>query len=307
MPRPKRTRRIVRDRVDRGFSIRGRTHWHRQRSRWRFRDRSHHQAVRRVRATPGLADLDEPSAALRYWDRDCGRPIHARAGSLRSPDFRRTGRAAKGRRKVRCRLRRRERETQCHDGRRGVQGHQLRGSHRAELAKAGDLDRRGQPEVPSGRSRLAGRAPPIEPSWGCLSRRRLRNRTPQRRANASASAWFRTPRRALRSSFLRSCRKSELRRRYSQAKPGGSSDRSSSYAPGVRQSARLIGVVSTGKWPISRPVGMISDKREGGGSVRPGAATSVAVEAGNGIVARASPERRGLRSPCSGGHCMGGI
>jgi hypothetical protein len=91
-----------------------------------------------------------------------------------------------------------------------------------------------------------------------LSRWRLRNRTPQRRANASASALSRTPRRAARSSFLRSCWKSELRRRYSQAKPGASSDRSSSYAPGVRQSARLIGVVSTGKWPISRPVGMIS-------------------------------------------------
>ena len=75
------------DRVDHGFSIRGRTHRHRQTARWRFRDRSHHQAVRRARATPGLADLGEPSAALRDWDRGCGRPSHARAGSRRSPDF----------------------------------------------------------------------------------------------------------------------------------------------------------------------------------------------------------------------------
>jgi hypothetical protein len=36
-----------------------------------------------------------------------------------------------------------------------------------------------------------------------------------------------------------------LQRRYSQAKPGASSDRNSSYAPGASQSARLIGVVST--------------------------------------------------------------
>ena len=213
---------------------------------------------RAVARALGLADLDGSSTVLRDWGRGCGRPNHAKAGSRRSPDFRRTGRAAKGRRKVRCRPRRRERETRSHDGRRGVQGHQLRRSDLAESANVGDLDRRGQLEVPSGRSRLAGRAPPTEPSWGCLSRRRSRNRTPQRRANASASAWFRTPRRAVRSSFPRSCWKSELRRRYSQAKPGASSDRSSSYAPGVRQSARLIGVVSTGKWPISRPVGMIS-------------------------------------------------
>ena len=246
------------DRVDRGFSIRGRTHRHRQTERRQFHDRSHHQAVRRGRATPRLGGLCVPSVALRDSARGCGRPSHARAGSQRWSGFRRTGRAAKGRRVVRCRSRQRGRETRCHDGRRGVQDHQRRGSKREAPRKAVSPDRRGHPEAPSGRSRLAGRAPPIEPSWGCLSRRRLRNRTPQRRANASASAWFRTPRRAARSSFLRCCWKSELRRRYSQAKPGASSDRSSSYAPGVRQSARLIGVVSTGNWPISRPVGMIS-------------------------------------------------
>jgi hypothetical protein len=38
---------------------------------------------------PRLAGLSEPSAAFRDWDRGCGRPIHARAGSRRSPDFRR--------------------------------------------------------------------------------------------------------------------------------------------------------------------------------------------------------------------------
>jgi hypothetical protein len=210
------------DRVDHGLSIRGRTRRHRQTERWRFRDKSHHQAVRRVHATPGLAGLDGPSATPRDWVRGCGRPSHARAGSRRSPDFRRTGRGATGRRKVRCRRRQCGRETRCHDGRRGVQGHQPRCLERAGGAKVGGLDRQVQREVPSGRSRLAGRAPPIEPSWGWLSRRRPRNRTPQRRANASASAWFRTPRRAARSSFLRSCWKSELRRRYSQAKPGAS-------------------------------------------------------------------------------------
>ena len=63
--------------------------------RWRFRDRSHHQAVRRGRVTPGLAGLGEPSAELQDWDRGCGRPSHARAGSRRSPEFRRTGRAAR--------------------------------------------------------------------------------------------------------------------------------------------------------------------------------------------------------------------
>ena len=244
------------DRADHGFSIRGRAHRLRQTARLRFRGRSHLQAVRRARAMPRLAGLGEPSVELRDWDRGFGRPIHARAGSRRSRGSRRTGRAARGRRTVRCLLRRRGRDARCHDARRGVQGHQPRRMDRVGAAKVADLDRRGHSEAPPGRSRLEGRAPPIEPSWGCLSRRRLRNRIPQRRANASASAWFRPPRRAARSSFLRSCWKSELRRRYSQAKPGASSDRSSSYAPGVRQSARLIGVVSTGKWPISRPVEM---------------------------------------------------
>ena len=251
------------DHVDHGFSTRGRTHRPRHTVLLRFHDRSHHQAVHRGRAAPGLGGLGEPSAKPQDWDRGCGRLNHAIAGLRHWPDFRRTGRAAKGLRKVRCCPRRRERETRRHDRRRGVQGHQLRRSNRAESVKVGDLDRRGQLEVPSGRSRLAGHAPPIEPSWGRLFRWRLRNRTPQRRANASASAWSRTPRRAARSSFLRSCWKSVLRRRYSQAKPGASSDRSSSYAPGVRQSARLIGVVSTGKWPISRPAGMISARAAG--------------------------------------------
>ena len=109
----------------------------RQRERRRFRDRSHHRAIRRGRATPGLAGLGEPSTALRDWDRGCGRPSHARAGSRRSPGFRRTGRAARGRRTVRCRLRRCGRETRCHDGRRGVQGHQPRRSNRAGAAKVG--------------------------------------------------------------------------------------------------------------------------------------------------------------------------
>jgi hypothetical protein len=79
------------DRVDHGFSIRGRTHRHRQTARWRFRDRSHRQAAHRGRATPGLAGLGEPSAMPRDWDLGCGRPSHARAGSPRLPDFRRTG------------------------------------------------------------------------------------------------------------------------------------------------------------------------------------------------------------------------
>ena len=113
----------------------GQTGFAKQNAR-RFRDRSHLRAVRRGRATPGLAGLGEPSAALRDWDRGCGRPSHARAGSRRSPGFRRTGRAAKGRRKVRCRPRRRGRETRCHDGRRGVQGHQLRRSNRAGIGES---------------------------------------------------------------------------------------------------------------------------------------------------------------------------
>ena len=239
---------------------------------------------------PGLAGLGEPSAALRDWDRGCGRPSHARAGSRRLPGFRRTGRAARGRReRVDAGLvdvDAKHGATMCDEV---FSGHQPRRLNRAGAAKVGDLDRRGQPEVPSGRSRLAGRAPSKEPSWGCLSRWRLRNRTPQRRANASASAWFRTPRRAARSSFLRCCWKSELRRRYSQAKPGASSDRSSSYAPGVPP----VGAAHRRRlhWQVADQSACRDDKREGGGSVRPGAATRVAVAARNGIAASVARPR----------------
>jgi len=83
------------DRVDRGFSIRGRTHRHRQTARMRFRDKSHHQAVHRGRAEPRLAGLGGPSATLRDRDQDCGRPNRAKGGSRRSLGLRRTGRAAK--------------------------------------------------------------------------------------------------------------------------------------------------------------------------------------------------------------------
>ena len=269
------------DRVDHGFSIRGRT------------------IAGIAEQTPGdftigriikpsvegaqrqdVGGLGEPSAKLQDWDRGCGRPNHARAGSRRSPDFRRTGRAARGRRKVSMpasstwtRNTVPRWATRCS----GPSAATLEPSGSGESS---NLDRRGQPEVPSGRSRLAGRAPSIEPSWGCLSRWRLRNRTPQRRANASASAWFRTPRRAGRSSFLRSCWKSELRRRYSQAKPGASSDRSSSYAPG----SPPVGAAHRRRlhWQVADQSACRDDKRDGGSSVRPGAAMRVAAAARNG-------------------------
>ena len=238
----------------------------------------------------------------RDWDPGCGRPSHARGGSPRLPDFRRTGRRATGRRKVRCRLRRGGRETPCHDERQGIQDHQSRRLNRARAVMVEDVDRRGQPEAPSGRPRLAGRPRSIERSWGCLSRRRLRNRTPQRRANASASAWFRTSRRAARSSFLRSCWKSELRRRYSQAKPGASSDRSSSYAPGVPP----VGAAHRRRlhWQVADQSACRDDKREGGSLVRRGAATRVAVAAWNGIAASVGRPRApgaGSRSLSSNG------
>jgi hypothetical protein len=176
----------------------------------------------------GLDGPGEPSAARRDWDQGYGRSRRARVGWRRSRGSQKAGRAARGLR-LDCRRHcRRGHETWCHRIRGDIQSYCPGCWNREEAAKAGTLDWRGQPEGLLERWRLAGRGLPMEPRWDFLFRCRLRNRTPQRRVNASTSVWFSAPRRLACSSFLRSCWKFGLRRRYSQAKPGASSDRSSS-------------------------------------------------------------------------------
>ena len=275
--------------VDHGISIRGRTHCHRQRARWQFRDKSHHQAFRRLRAMPRLAGLGEPSAALRDWDRGFGRPIHARAGSRRSLYFPKNWSRGNSTAEGSMHSPTWTRNTVPRWATKCSGPSVAMGLNRAEAAKVEDLDRPSHSEAPSGRPRLAGRAPPARSRWGCLSRRRLRNRTPQRRANASASAWFRAPRRWLVRASCDPAGSPNCDEDIPRRSRAASSDRSSSYAPGVRQSARLIGVVSTGNWPISRPVGMIGARAAA--QQYPGAATRVAVAARNGIAASVARPR----------------
>ena len=86
------------DRVDHGFSIRGRTDRLRQTARSRFRDRSHLRAVRRARATPGLADRDGSSSSAAGLGPGL-RPANPRQSRIAAvARFRRTGQAAIGRR-----------------------------------------------------------------------------------------------------------------------------------------------------------------------------------------------------------------
>ena len=127
----------------------------------------------------------------RDWDRGCGRSSRARAGLRRSRGSRRTGRAAGGRRAVQSptsSMWTRNTAPRCSIEAFTVTGFEA--EIERQLAEAEIWDRRVQPEAPSERSRLAGRAAPREPSRGCSSRWRSRNRNPQRRVNASTSAWI---------------------------------------------------------------------------------------------------------------------
>ena len=181
------------------------------------------------------------------------RPIKPRQSRIAAvARSRTTGRAAGVRRAVRRRPRRCGRETRRRDVRRGVRRYRREAGVERQWRKptiwigesAGSLVR----AITLGRACGAQRTEP-----GLLVSAVLKKSQAQRRVNAATSAGSRAPWRAVRSSFLRSCRKSAFRRRYSQAKPGASSDRSSSYGPA---SASRRGSSASSPLASGRPLGL---------------------------------------------------